>query len=56
MSEDDYEEEFVDCEDEIFNDEETETEDEDDSCSAEEEGFMRGYKEAGKREEEDEEY
>jgi hypothetical protein len=55
MSEDDYEEEFVDSEDEIFNDEEIEDLDEDDSCSAEEEGFMRGYKEAGKKKEEDEE-
>ena len=56
MSEDDYEEEFVDEQDELFNDEEQEDLEEDDSYSAEEQGFMKGYKEAGKKKQgEDEE-
>ncbi len=44
MTEDNYEEEFVDTEDEIFKDEEDEdSEDDEESLSPEEEGFMAGY-------------
>lgn len=56
MAKDDYEEEFVDEEDELFNDEEDkEDDDEDESCTPEEEGFLKGYKEAGKKTEDEEE-
>ena len=56
MTEDDFEEEFADEEDELFNDdEESEDFDEDESYSAEEEGFMKGYKESAKRKTEEEE-
>ena len=56
MVDEDYEEEFVDDEDEIFDDEDEDEdlEDEED-LSPEEEGFLKGYKEAGKRKTEEEE-
>ena len=57
MTEDDYEDEFVDEEDELFKDEtETIDLDEDDDFSPEEEGFLKGYKEASKRKKQEEEF